>query len=128
MRLFWIGMSEKTARRQKERWNGAVARGVTWFAFLAAVLLLSLLLFLAPPFANARVKDAAQYGMGLIVNIPLPENEVSQAGEEVGQKGIIRGSKEDNKDEDITGAKAEKASRAFPSWNEGGKVFYKVRT
>jgi hypothetical protein len=53
---------------------------------------------------------------------------VSQAVEDVVQNGIIRGSKEYNKDEYITGAKALPSSRAFPAWTDGGKVFYKVRT
>ena len=80
-----------------------------------------------PPL-SAREKDTAQYGEGLIVNVPFPETEVSQAVEDVVQNGIIRGSKEYNKDEYITGAKALTSSRAFPAWTDGGKVFYKVRT
>jgi hypothetical protein len=43
------------------------------------------------------------------------------------QNGIIRGSKEYNKDEYISGATAATDSRLFPAWNDGGKVFYKVR-
>jgi len=35
------------------------------------------------PFLNAREKDAVQYGAGLIVNVPMPEAEVTQAVEEV---------------------------------------------
>jgi hypothetical protein len=80
-----------------------------------------------PPL-SAREKGTAQYGEGLIVNVPFPETEVSQAVEDVVQNGIIRGSKEYNKDEYITGAKALTSSRAFPAWTDGGKVFYKVRT
>jgi hypothetical protein len=53
--------------------------------------------------------------------------EVVQAVEEVVQNGIIRGSKEYNKDEYISGAAAVSDSRLFPTWTEGGKVFYKVR-
>jgi hypothetical protein len=72
-------------------------------------------------------KDAVEYGAGLIVNVPAPEAEVAQAVQEVVQNGIIRGSKEYNKDEYITGATAATGSRLFPAWTEGGKVFYKVR-
>lgn len=89
-----------------------------------AVLLLFFALTL-PLFA--REKDATQYGMGLIVNIPYPENEVVKVVEDVTQNGIIRGSKEYNKDEYISGADAASSSRGFPAWTEGGKVFYKVR-
>ena len=64
---------------------------------------------------------------GLIVNIPLPEPEVAQVVEDVAQNTIIRGTKEYNKDEYITGAVAATSTPVFPEWTEGGKVFYKVR-
>jgi hypothetical protein len=75
----------------------------------------------------AREKDATAYGMGLIVNVPFPESEVSQVVQDVIQNGIIRGSKEYNKDEYITGATPVTSTRVFADWTEGGKVFYKVR-
>jgi hypothetical protein len=75
----------------------------------------------------AREKDATQYGMGLIVNVPFPENEVAQVIQEVVQNGIIRGTKEYNKDEYISDATPVTSTRVFPQWTEGGKVFYKVR-
>ncbi len=85
------------------------------FAFAAALPL------------GAREKDKRSYGEGLIVNIPMPERQVVQVVEDVAQNGIIRGSKEYNKDEFVSGAKAATSSRGFPQWSEGGKVFYKVR-
>jgi hypothetical protein len=75
----------------------------------------------------AREKDATPFGMGLIVNVPFPESEVTQVVEDVIQNGIIRGTKEYNKDEYITGATPVTSTRVFPEWTEGGKVFYKVR-
>ena len=77
--------------------------------------------------AHGREKDVLQYGAGLIVNIPLPEPEVAQVVEDVAQNTIIRGTKEYNKDEYITGAVAATSTPVFPAWTEGGKVFYKVR-
>lgn len=74
-----------------------------------------------------REKDKLPYGEGLIVNVPLPENEVAQVVEDVAQNGVIRGTKEYNTDDFVKGAKAATSSRVFPAWNEGGKVFYKVR-
>jgi len=74
-----------------------------------------------------RAKDKLTYGEGLIVNLPLPESEVEQVVEDVAQNGMIRGTKEYNKDEFVAGAKAAGSSSVFPAWNEGGKVFYKVR-
>ncbi len=77
--------------------------------------------------AHAGKKDVLQYGAGLIVNVPLPEPEVAQVVEDVAQNTIIRGTKEYNKDEYITGAVAATSTPVFPAWTEGGKVFYKVR-
>jgi hypothetical protein len=75
----------------------------------------------------AREKDATQYGMGLIVNLPFPGAEVSQVVQESVQNGIIRGTKEYNKDEFVSGAEVATSTRVFPAWTESGKVFYKVR-
>jgi hypothetical protein len=75
----------------------------------------------------AREKDSTQYGMGLIVNVPFPEGEVVQVVQDVIQNGIIRGTKEYNRDEYITGATAASSARVFPEWTDGGQIFYKVR-
>jgi hypothetical protein len=76
---------------------------------------------------SAPSKDATQYGAGLIVNVPFSEHEVEQVIQDVVQNGIIRGTKEYNKDEYMTGAEAATSTRVFPQWTEGGKVFFKVR-
>ena len=91
---------------------------------LTGLILASSLSALALP---ARDKTATQYGMGLIVNLPFPEAEVSQVVQDVIQNGIIRGTKEYNKDEYVEGAAPASSSRVFKEWTEGGKVFYKVR-
>jgi hypothetical protein len=90
------------------------------------VLLVLLVLVSAFPLP-AREKDKLPYGEGLIVNVPFPESEVEQVVEDVAQNGVIRGTKEYNKDEFVGGAKAATTSHVFPAWTEGGKVFYKVR-
>jgi hypothetical protein len=79
------------------------------------------------PVASAREKDATQYGMGLVVNVPFPENEVALVVQEIVQNGIIRGTKEYNKDEFIRGAESASTTRVFAEPVEAGKVFYKVR-
>jgi len=76
---------------------------------------------------SAREKDTLQYGAGLIVNLPFPEAEVSHVVQEIAQNGMIRGTKEYNKDEFISGAEVATSTHVFPAWTEGGKVFYKVR-
>jgi len=76
---------------------------------------------------SARDKNKLSYGEGLIVNIPLPESEVEQVVADVAQNGIIRGTKEYNKDEFVSGANAAATSSVFSAWTEGGKVFYKIR-
>lgn len=91
-------------------------------------LTVSLLLMALALVAHAREKDVLQYGAGLIVNIPLPVEEVTQAVEDVAANGIIRGTKEYNKDEYVTRAVAATSTPVFPAWTDPGKVFYKVRT
>ncbi|MFZ0807318.1 MAG: SH3 domain-containing protein [Candidatus Sulfotelmatobacter sp.] len=76
---------------------------------------------------SAREKDTTQYGMGLIANIPYPVAEVVPVVQDVVQNGIIRGTKEYNKDEYVSGAVAASSSKVFGPWTEGGQVFYKVR-
>lgn len=85
-------------------------------------------LLLAATPLMAREKDAVQYGAGLIVNVPFPESEVAQAVQEIVQNGIIRGTREYNKDEFISGAEPATSTRVFAAWTDGGKVFYKVRS
>ncbi len=93
----------------------------------AARLILVLLFFAAALPVAGRKKDKLPYGDGLAVNIPVPESEVEQVVADVADNGVIRGTKEYNKDEFVSGAKAATSSRVFPAWSEGGKVFYKVR-
>lgn len=76
---------------------------------------------------QAREKDKLPYGEGLIVNVPFTEAEVEQVVQEIAQNGIIRGTKEYNKDEYVKGANPADSTHAFPAWTGGGKVFYKVR-
>jgi hypothetical protein len=91
-------------------------------------LFLLLLLFFAAVFPlSGREKDKLPYGEGLIVNVPVAESEVEQVVTDVAQNGVIRGTKEYNKDEFVSGAKAATSSHVFPVWNGEGKVFYKVR-
>jgi hypothetical protein len=89
----------------------------------AALVLVAVLL----PARQAGSKEKLSYGEGLIVNVPFAEAEVEQVVQEIVQNGIIHGSKEYNKDEYVSGAKAVDSTRVFPRWTEGGKVFYKVR-
>jgi hypothetical protein len=93
----------------------------------AAVFCVVMVLFAATLPLSGGGKEKLSYGEGLIVNIPLPVNEVQQVVEEVAQNGIIRGTKEYNKDEFVSGAKAATSSHVFPAWTEAGKIFYKVR-
>ena len=94
--------------------------------FLTLCLLTAAALF-PQPLSGRDKKDAVQYGVGVIVNIPSPEADVVKAVEEVIQNGMIRGTKEYAKDEYLSGATVASDSSLFPAWTEGGKVFYKVR-
>ena len=99
-----------------------------WTGLSAGLLVAGLVLFAAGGAKlDARQKEKISYGEGLIVNIPFPEADVEQVVHDVAQNGIIRGTKEYNKDLYVTGAKEADSTRVFPAWTEGGKAFYKVR-
>lgn len=76
----------------------------------------------------AREKSKIDYGLGLAVEVDSPEADVLQAVQDVVEDGIIEGSKEYNKDENVGGASAVASTAVFPGWTGPGKVFYKVRT
>ena len=94
---------------------------------LGKIWLVLVFLAISLPLPAAKEKGGIQYGMGVIVNVPFPESQVSQVVEDVAQNGIIRGTKEYNKDEYVSGATTAPSVKVFPKWTEGGKVFYKVR-
>jgi hypothetical protein len=90
---------------------------------------IALMLVLAAALPSAaRKKDKVAYGEGLIINIPLPEPEVARVVADIAANGIIRGTKEYNKDEFVNGAQPATSSAVFPEWKQGGEIFYKVRT
>jgi hypothetical protein len=101
--------------------------GGTFYALFAAQIALFLTIGLATITAGGREKDKAHYGEGLIVNIPLPEAEVAPVVQEVAQNGIIRGTKEYNKDEFVEGAIIQSQAKGFTTAPDGDRVFYKVR-
>ena len=103
-------------------WLGTTPRVRLWLRIAVLLFLCSISFTL-----RGREKDGVQYGAGLIVNIPLPEAEVTQAVEDVAQNGIIRGTREYANDEYVKGATMATSCRVFPQWTEGGKVLYKVR-
>jgi hypothetical protein len=89
-------------------------------------LVLSALFSVTTPL-RARSKDKVAYGEGLIVNIPMPIAQVETVIEDISGNGVIRGTKEYNKDQYIAGAQAADSPHVFPAWSGAGKVFYKVR-
>jgi polyhydroxyalkanoate synthesis regulator phasin len=117
-----LGEKETYSEKPRVLGNGSgLVLRVLWK--IAAILIFSVTALAFP----AREKDATQYGAGLIMNLTFPESEVTQVVQDVIQNGIIRGTKEYNKDEYITGAVPATSTRVFPEWTEGGKVFYKER-
>lgn len=115
-------------RRRPHRAGATRLRGTALVHLLTAFLITALFLAALALPLQAREKDVLQYGAGLIVNLPLPVEEVAQAVEDVAGNGIIRGTKEYNKDEYVTRAVAAKSTPVFAAWTDPGKVFYKVRT
>jgi hypothetical protein len=120
-----FGFSENSGRTM----DGVSTRRYWCAAYSAAPRAgswLLLLVALALPLA-ARSKDKLTYGEGLVVNVSLPASEVEQVVQDITQNGIIRGTKEYNKDEFVSGAKPADSSNAFQPWKDAGKVFYKIR-
>ncbi len=96
-----------------------------------AVLSVLWLLSAVPPLhgrEHRRKPKAEDYGLGFSTEISAPESEVVQAVEDVVNDGIIRGSKEYNKDQYIDQASPADSTPLFPEWKGPGKVYYKVRT
>ena len=116
---------ESAMRRIAAALRSSFVPGRACWSGRSAFLLLLLFAVVLP--AAGREKNKAAYGEGLTVSVPLPESEVEPIVEDVVQNGVIRGTKEYNKDEFVAGAVAASSSSVFPPWKEGGKVFYKVR-
>jgi len=114
-----------TIRTRFRRFSGLTASPARYRSRSLLPLIVVLLVAVVP--LAGREKEKLSYGEGLIVNIPMPESQVAQVVEDVSDNGVIRGTKEYNKDEFVSGAKAAATSRVFPDWTGGGKVFYKVR-
>lgn len=85
---------------------------------------IALICFLVLPVA---ARDKTTYGEGFAVDFQLPEAEVLDSVREVVGNGIIRGSKEYNKDEYVEGAEAVSSSPFFAKWTGPGQVFFKIR-
>jgi hypothetical protein len=124
-RLVSWAMNRKTTNTCVRRRCWPVFARFTRSGKLIPLVLLPFLMAAIP--LAGRAKDKLPYGEPLIVNIPMPAGEVEQVVVEVAQNGVIWGTKDYNKDEFVGGAKAADSSRVFPSWDQGGKVFYKVR-
>jgi len=88
-------------------------------------ILTACVLALALPL-NAKSKEEYT-GQGLLVTVPVTEQQLLQAVEDVAGDGIIRGTKEYNNDEYVTGAEAAQETKAFPAWTGPGRAFYKVK-
>ena len=114
-------VSRESGSQNRWRWTDCGITCLLLLSGLAALFLSSALL------AHAREKDALQYGEGLIVNIETPVADVTKAVEEVLASGLIRGTKEYNKDDYVSGAEVVSSTPAFSAWTESGKAYYKVR-
>jgi hypothetical protein len=83
---------------------------------------------LATPLLYCREKtDQESYGHSLQVTVPVSEQDLVSALRQVVDDGIIRGTKEYNKDEYVSGAEPVERTPAFFPWSGPGQVFYKVR-
>ena len=90
-------------------------------------VLLAVFLTVFPARAGGEKSTPTDYGTGLSVRVPVSEQELLQAVEEVADDGIIQGTKEYNKDEYVSGAETADHTPAFDKWAGPGRVLYKVR-
>jgi len=102
--------------------------GNNWTSAGYALLVALAVLVFLPPLRGREKAGKVDYGAGLSVEIESPESEVLLAVGDVVDDGIIQGSKEYNKDENISGADSVDSTPVYPAWTGPGKVFYKVRT
>jgi len=124
-----MDFSEKASgSRLRWGWRDSYRLGFhLWKSHPQQVFTILLLISAFGAMAHARERNGVDYGAGLIVNVPFTEDQVSQVVRDVVQNGIIRGTKEYNKDEYVSGARPVSSTRLFPSWTEGGQIFYKER-
>jgi hypothetical protein len=94
---------------------------------LGAMLLVSLLNLALPLHGREPKKKKADYGIGLSLEVSASEDMVVEAVQAVVNDGIIRGSKEYNKDKFVDKAQPATSSPLFAAYNGPGKLFYKVR-
>src|ERR1700689_4116487 len=104
-------VAQKASAQTRLRLVGLRPVKKSYRSLAAAVVLLAAAL----PSLQAREKDKLPYGEGLIVNVPYPEPVVEQVVKDVVQNGLIRGTKEYNKDEYVSGAQAADSTRVFPA-------------
>jgi hypothetical protein len=82
---------------------------------------------LAPDLLSAMPpKGRGQSENGMAAELPANEADVVQAVEEVSKDQIIHGTYVYEKDKTLRGAHQAASSSAFGSWQEPGKLFYKV--
>jgi hypothetical protein len=73
-----------------------------------------------------RLTSRGQSENAVVVDVPAPEADVVEAVEEVCRDQIIHGTYVYEKDKTLRGAHQAGSSTAFGSWQEPGKLFYKV--
>ncbi len=95
-------------------------------AFTLVVALASLIV--PPGTLNAAKKDKDRFGEGFTTEVIASKEELVEAVQDVAGNGIIKGSKEYDKDTYISGASPADSSPLFAKWIEPGQLFFKVRT
>src|SRR5438270_10143411 len=108
-------MNFPSPSRSRKKASACALLAVAMFWFFTAA---------TPSTAKSKEEDHSE---GLIVTVPVTEQEMVQAVEGVVADGIIRGTKEYNKDEYVTGAEPAQETKAFPAWSGPGRAFYKIK-
>jgi hypothetical protein len=99
----------------------ALKTSMKFGALLAAAYLLC-----AMPFALAKERDAP--GAGLVMEFSSSYDDALRALQEIVQDQTIHGTYMYDREQTLTGAVVAESTALFEPWEDGGKVFYKIRT
>ena len=63
-----------------------------------------------------------------VIDLPQPYSKVKDAIRKIASDGVVRGTKEYQRDAELTGAQASQSASLFADWSGPGEAFYKVKT
>jgi hypothetical protein len=118
--IFQFPAQSSKPANMEQRFRGRLGVALSVVIFAAVICL--------PLHAARKDKTKDQFGAGFTTEVIASKEELVEAVQDVAGNGIIKGSKEYDKDTYISGASPADSSPLFPKWTGPGQVFFKVRT